>query len=82
MLSKDSPHYTRCMELLPLILDSQASLEDTDFFHQHAANWPEVMDCYNKERAFRDALKTKLGRFMAPDDLLSTIRQHLKLQNA
>lgn len=82
MLSKDSPHYTRCMELLPLILDSQASLEDTDFFHQYAANWPEVLDCYHSEKAFRDTFRTKLGRFMAPDDLLSAIRQHVKLQNA
>jgi hypothetical protein len=69
------------MELLPLILDSQASTEDINFFHQYAANWPEVIDCYNQEKAFRDALKAKLGRFVAPEDLLSNIRQHVKLQN-
>ncbi|MEM9671199.1 MAG: hypothetical protein AAF992_01310 [Bacteroidota bacterium] len=81
MLPKESPQYTRCMELLPLILDSQASIEDTNFFHQYAANWPEVIDCYHKEKAFRDALKAKLGRFVAPEDLLINIRQHVKLQN-
>jgi hypothetical protein len=81
MLSNDSPHYKRCMDLLPLVLDSQASLEDTDFFHAHATNWPDVIDCYNKEKAFRDAFREKLGKFMAPDDLLANIRQHLKLQN-
>jgi len=81
MLPRESPQYTRCMELLPLVLDSQASTEDTKFFHQYAVNWPEVIDCYNKEKAFRDALRAKLGRFVAPEDLLSNIRQHVKPQN-
>ncbi|MEQ9437779.1 MAG: hypothetical protein RIG62_01980 [Cyclobacteriaceae bacterium] len=81
MLSNDSSHYERCMELLPLVLDSQASLEDVDFFHTNAANWPEVLDCYNREKAFRDALREKLGRFLAPDDLLVDIRKHIKPQN-
>lgn len=81
MLPKESPQYTRCMELLPLVLDSQASIEDTDFFHKYAVNWPEVIDCYNKEKAFRDTFRAKLGRFVAPEDLLSNIRQHVKLQN-
>lgn len=81
MLPNESPNYTRCMELLPLILDSQASVEDSDFFHKHAADWPEVLDCYEKEKAFRDTLKAKLGRFTAPEDLLGNIRQHVNLQN-
>ncbi|WKN44497.1 hypothetical protein [Tunicatimonas pelagia] len=81
MLPKDSPHYSRCLELLPLVLDSQASTEDVDFFHQYAVNWPEVLDCYEKEKAFRETLKIKLGRFNAPDDLLSDIRKHINPQN-
>ena len=81
MLPKDSPHYSRCMELLPLVLDSQVSIEDADFFHQYSVNWPEVVDCYEKEKAFREALRTKLSRFAAPDGLLSNIREHVTHQN-
>lgn len=81
MLPKESPQYTRCMELLPLVLDSQASTEDTNFFHKYAINWPEVIDCYEKEKAFRETLRAKLGRFVAPEDLLINIRQYVKPQN-
>ncbi len=81
MLPKDSPQYSRCMELLPLVLDSQASTEDTDFFHKYAVNWPEVLDCYEREKAFRDALKAKLDRFVAPQDLRHIIREHVNPQN-
>lgn len=81
MLSKDSPHYSRCMELLPLVLDSQASIEDADFFHQYSVNWPDVVDCYEREKAFREALRAKLDRFVAPEGLLSNIRKHVNTQN-
>lgn len=65
------------MELLPLVLDQQATSEDMDFFHQHSVNWPDVMDCYNKEKAFRDAIKSKLGILPAPEDLMESIRQRV-----
>ena len=80
MLSKESDQYKKCLELLPLVLDSQASSQDTEFFHQHIVNWPDVIDCYQNERAFREALRDKLGRHVAPEELLSAIRQHVRLQ--
>ena len=79
MLSRESDQYKKCMQLLPLVIDSQASLEDTDFFHQHIINWPEVIDCYQNEVAFREALREKLGKFVAPEDLLTNIRQHVRV---
>ena len=82
MLSKESDQYKKCLELLPLVLDSQASSQDTEFFHQHIVNWPDVIDCYQNERAFREAVCVKLGRFVAPEELLSTIRQHVRPQIA
>ena len=82
MLSKESHQYKKCLELLPLVLDSQASSQDTEFFHQHIVNWPDVIDCYQNERAFREAVCAKLGRFVAPEELLSTIRQHVRPQIA
>ena len=80
MLSRESDQYKKCMKLLPFVIDSQASSEDTDFFHQHIVNWPEVIDCYQNEVAFREALREKLGKFVAPEDLLTTIRQHVRVQ--
>ena len=80
MLSRESNQYKKCMELLPFVIDSQASFEDTNFFHQHIVNWPEVVDCYQNEVAFREALREKLGKFVAPEDLLTNIRQHVRLQ--
>lgn len=80
MLSKESIQYKKCMDLLPLVLDSQASSEDTVFFHQHIVNWPDVVDCYQNEKAFREILREKLGRSVAPEELLSNIRQHVRLQ--
>lgn len=77
-LSRESPQYKRCMELLPLVLDREANLEDTDFFHQHAKYWPEVVECYEKETAFRLAIKQKLGSLAAPEELLSSIRNRIK----
>ena len=80
MLSKESDHYKKCMDLLPMVLDSQASAEDTEFFHQYIVNWPDVVDCYQNEKAFREVLRQKLGRAVAPEELLTAIRQHVRPQ--
>ncbi|MFP4089153.1 MAG: hypothetical protein ACLFUB_14360 [Cyclobacteriaceae bacterium] len=77
-LSKESPQYKRCMDLLPLVLDRTATTEDTEFFHKYASNWPEVLDCYEKEYAFREAIRQKLGTMPAPEELLDTIRNQIK----
>lgn len=76
-LTKESAHYKRCMDLLPLILDKQATSEDTEFFHTYSVHWPEVMECYEKERAFREAIRAKLGILPAPQDLMENIRQSI-----
>ncbi len=77
-LSRESPQYKRCMELLPFILDREATSEDTDFFHHHAQHWPEVLDCYENESAFRLAIRQKLGSLPAPNELLMSIRNRIK----
>lgn len=77
-LSKESPHYKRCMELLPLVLDKEATAEDTSYFHQYAKNWPDILECYEKETAFRLAIKQKLGSLPAPQELLNNIRDCIK----
>ncbi|WKN33453.1 hypothetical protein PZB74_08925 [Porifericola rhodea] len=77
-LSRESPQYKRCMELLPLVLDREATTEDVDFFHNHVKHWPEVLDCYEKETAFRLAIKQKLGSLPAPEELLTSIRDRIK----
>lgn len=76
-LTRESNHYKRCMELLPLIIDQQATSEDIEFFHKHSVNWPEVLDCYHKEKAFREAIRSKLGILPAPEDLMESIRQSI-----
>lgn len=76
-LTKESLHYKRCMDLLPLIIDNQASSEDKAYFHTYAINWPEVLDCYEKETAFREAIRTKLGMLQAPSDLMENIKQRI-----
>ncbi len=76
-LTKESTQYKRCMELLPLLIDEQATSEDLDFFLKHSVNWPEVQDCYKKEKAFREAIIAKLGIMPAPEELLESIRQHV-----
>ncbi len=76
-LTRESNHYKRCMDLLPLVLDRQATSEDVQFFHTYAINWPEVMDCYEKEKAFREAIKNKLGILPAPEDLMDSIKQSI-----
>ena len=81
MLSKESDQYKKCMDLLPLVLDSQASDEDTAFFHQYIVNWPDVVDCYQNEKAFRAVLREKLGRSVAPEELLTNIRQRVHPQD-
>lgn len=77
-LSRESPHFKRCMDLLPLVLDKEANDNDTRYFHQYAKNWPEIMDCYEKEAAFRLAIRQKLGTLPAPDELLTNIRDRIK----
>ncbi len=76
-LNRESTQYKRCMELLPLLIDQQATSEDLDFFHEHSVNWPEVKDCYEKEKAFREAIIDKLGIMPAPRELMESIRQHV-----
>lgn len=77
-LSKESPHFKRCMELLPLVLDNEANHEDMSYFHQYSKNWPEITECYEREAAFRLAIKKKLGTLPAPDELLTSVRARIK----
>lgn len=77
-LSKESPHYKRCIELLPLVLDKEATEQDTSYFHHYAKNWPDILECYEKETAFRLAIKQKLGSLPAPEELLTVIRNRIK----
>ncbi len=76
-LTKESPHYKRCMDLLPSLIDNQASSEDVTYFHTYVVNWPEVLDCYQKETAFREAIRNKLVMLPAPEDLMEHIKQSI-----
>ncbi|MDH3710517.1 MAG: zf-HC2 domain-containing protein [Cyclobacteriaceae bacterium] len=68
----------KCLELLELIMDGEASPEEEKLFHKHIDACLPCYETYNLEASIKKLLQTKLKRKQVPDDLIQKIRSKIR----
>ncbi|GAB4235039.1 MAG: hypothetical protein Tsb0034_09060 [Ekhidna sp.] len=66
--------FDKCLRILNLILDNEASEEQEKFFYEHIEKCMVCFAHYNVERQIRQLLKTKLNQHPVPTALADEIR--------
>ena len=68
----------RCLDVLELILDDEASPEEEEIYFGHVQKcWPCFQN-YNLEKAIRELIKTKIEKRAVPLDLEQRIRSEIE----
>jgi anti-sigma factor (TIGR02949 family) len=68
----------RCLELLELITDGEASPEEQRQFRKHIDDCLPCYETYNLEQSIKKLLRTKLEKKQVPDDLIYSIKQKIR----
>ena len=66
--------HEKCMELLELILDGEASDQDKQYVNSHVERCMPCYRAYNLEKEIRKVLKNNLHQKPVPDDLVNSIK--------
>lgn len=69
--------FEKCLKILNLLLDNEASKEEESFFYAHIEKCMVCFAHYNLERQLRLLVKTKISRQPIPDQLASEIRNKI-----
>lgn len=73
------PEEERCLELIRLMLDDQATEEDLIYVTKHIEDCYRCYDNYDLENAIREAVKNKIDKIKVSDELVSEISNKLNL---
>lgn len=63
-----------CLEMLQLILDGQATVEQKEYFKNHMDHCMPCYKNYNVDMAIKELLQTKCCGGNCPEDLVSQIK--------
>ena len=66
--------FEKCLKILNLMLDNEATEEQETYFHAHIENCMVCFAHYNIERQLRKLIKTKVGFKPIPKELAKEIR--------
>ncbi len=69
----------KCLELLELITDNEASSEEEKRFREHINACLPCYESFNLEKSIKEMLQTKLEKKQVPEDLIESIK--LKIRN-
>jgi hypothetical protein len=78
MKMEPCPDRDKCSEVLHLIIDGEASLEEEEYFHNHILQCVDCSHYYLLEQSIRNAIRNKINRKIAPDDFIHQIRMKIK----
>ncbi len=68
----------KCIQVLHLIIDGEASDEDELYFYNHINQCLQCSQYYRLEQTIRVALRKKMKKKMAPEDFINEIRAKFK----
>lgn len=68
----------KCLELLELIMDGEASPEEEAQFHKHIKDCLPCYESYNLETSIKTLIQTKLEKKQVPEDLIARIRSKIR----
>lgn len=66
--------FDKCLKILNLMLDSEASSNQEEFFYSHIEKCMVCFAHYNVEKQIRQLLKTRLSNKAVPNALAEDIR--------
>lgn len=69
--------FDKCLQILNLILDNEASEDEEIFFKSHIEKCMVCFAHYNVEKQIRQLLKTKLNHHKVPTALANDIRSKI-----
>ena len=77
MQSSNCEEREKCLEIIHLVLDSEATEAQEEYLRQHIDMCIQCLENFNIEKEIRTALKTRLESLKVPKDLVSTIKQKI-----
>ena len=69
--------YEKCLKILNLMLDNEATEDQEAFFHAHIENCMVCFAHYNMEKQLRQLIKTKVAQQTIPKELAASIRNNI-----
>lgn len=76
-LVNTSEGYSKCMEVIQLILDGEAKEDDLAYFKNNISCCDKSMEHYKFEQEVRKNIKEKLAQICPPDNLDDCIREKI-----
>jgi len=67
----------KCLNMLQLILDGEASESEMQYFNTHIEDCMSCFQHYNLEKTIRQVLKTKCEKRPVPVDLIQSIKSKI-----
>ena len=77
MQTTKCPEVEKCLELIHLVLDSEASSEQENYLTEHLEMCIQCLENYNIEKEIRTALRNRLENKKVPIDLISIIKDKI-----
>ncbi len=77
MQTTKCPEVEKCLELIHLVLDSEASSEQENYLTEHLEMCIQCLENYNIEKEIRTALRNRLENKKVPLDLINTIKDKI-----
>lgn len=69
--------YDKCLRILNLILDNEATIQQEEYFYAHIENCMTCFAHFNVEKQIRQLLKSKLNHKSIPSALVDEIRSKI-----
>ncbi len=74
---KGCGEYYKCLEILRLMLDNEASREEEEYLNTHIDSCIICFEEYNLEKEIRELLKSKIDKHEVPGELVQSIRSKI-----
>jgi anti-sigma factor (TIGR02949 family) len=80
--AKNCKEFNKCMEILQLMLDNEASKEEQKYVSEHIHQCLVCFEQYELEKEIRELIKKKCSNLPVPDGLAAQIRTQIQsIQN-
>lgn len=72
--SSTCSEFNKCLEILYLMLDNEASEEQEDYLNKHFEKCLFCFEQYEVEKQIRELIKTKIAKMPVPAGLATSIK--------
>ena len=73
----DCPEKQKCLEILNLVLDNEATEDQKEYFRNHIKECMPCNEGYSVEKSIRELLQSKCANKEVPADLVDSIKMKI-----